>query len=247
MEMSETIDGRTAYRIVDVVDNKGIPEANMVNSDNIQKITDSAHDFLLEIREERMNDAMSEKWQDDPVRHLQDLRRAISASHAIQCPINGRYDLGVLAENISNNAQKKGIDSEDSKLQESQDLIENTRTAKSTMVKLYEIDIARRLSEYNKDPDLFESSLPKFESLKPEILQYIEYFKTRNELSLDQSPDAAKYIQDTIDFVNTATPEQLKDGLYDRVIMSISRWIFFDWKLDSDIIEENLNELFSKE
>ena len=100
------------------------------------------------------------------------------------------------------------------------------------MTELYKIDIAGRFSDRNKNPRIFESSPSKFEAVKPKLLEFLHAFRERNELT----ENAEKKIASLEETIASITPDRLKEALYDEIIRPLSRMIFFDWNLDSDIM-----------
>lgn len=242
--LEDRLDGRMAYHVMQIVDNKGrAPEAGMVNERNLEPILNKASDYLREVRGRRSQHAMQEKgWEGNLPKHIQDLKLMTSASHAIQCSVNGAYDLDFLARHMFQAAKDNGTQASNPELQETLSLLKHTRDAQRMMTKLYEVDVARRFGDLNKNPKIFESSLHKFEAVKPKLVEFLRAFRQRNEGGITE--DAEKKIESLEQRIAAATPDELKEVLYDEIIRPLSRMIFFDWNLDSDIIEEHLRNLF---
>src|SRR3989338_95944 len=95
------LDGRTAYHVASIVDNpRGVPETALVHAGNIEAVLDSTVTHLRKVRVKTNERAFNERWQGDPLRHLQDVKRSTSAFHAIQCPVNAGFDLEFLSRHV---------------------------------------------------------------------------------------------------------------------------------------------------
>lgn len=196
-----------------------------VTPENIREITEKGEKLLREERAEANDFSAGQP----PSEVLKIMNNRSSASHAIQCAVNGAEDFKAFRGRIEDFAKERGIAANEENFSYLRNFLGRHIKMKEVLTGLYEIDIARRFGEAKKDKRFFRQEELNFGNLKEPISDSLKDFKDANKEALEDNSKAQEKIRDLEKKLAEADYKALENDFYE-FCQDFSDLIFIDYE-----------------
>ena len=237
------ISGNEAEDLVCIVDtpksaSKVIKEINPINVINVI----DQGSTRIENQRVKNNERFNGK---KPSEEFEIIYNSSSASHAIQCAVNGRQDVAFFRNQVEKYVLSKegGSLTENDNFSFIKEITDELYDLQSDEVELFKTDILRRIGVEKNESIYLDMAKNKFIKIKDKLERTLSEFIKKYSQAIESNAEIKEIIDKLEEALSRDVDIATKEEFYDKICKEYALLYFYSFELNSDKLRESSKAL----